>query len=204
VYHHADNGLGLGLMVKSPVFFQWLDYQTSTLENQPRTISLKINTPAFVGAGAAYDGRKNWLFAVDLKYAFYTTETGYYGKDAFFESDGTVHGLGYGNGLAVTSGAQYKATDKLVARIGYKYSTRIVPNTPTFELTSSSLRNAVGGGFTFDATKSVALSATYVLSWALPIQGTMTSPLDNAPIPGSHVRLTLVEYAPSIGISFKY
>jgi long-chain fatty acid transport protein len=203
-YHHSNSGLGLGLMLKSPIWFQWLDYHTSTLENGERTIGVKTNTPAFIGAGVSYDGRKQWLFALDVKYAFYKDKTGYYGKDAFFESDGAVHGLGYVNGAAITSGAQYKATDRLVARLGYKYSTHIVPNTPTFELTSSSLRHAVGGGATFDATKSISFSGAFVVSWALPIHGEMTSPINNQPIAGSHMRLTLVEYAPSIGISFKY
>ena len=32
----------------------------------------------------------------------------------------------------------------------------------------------------------------------------MTSPLNNQSIPGSNMRLTLVEYTPSLGISFKF
>ncbi len=130
--------------------------------------------------------------------------TGFYAKDAFFEPDGTVHGLGYDNGLAITSGIQFKASDRWSARVGYKYSTRIVPDKPTFELTSSSLRHAVGGGASYDVTNAIALHLTYVQSWAIPIDGAMTSPLDNQPIPGSRMRLTLVEYAPSFGMTLKY
>jgi long-chain fatty acid transport protein len=202
-YYHATSGLGLGLMVKSPIWFQTLDYKTTTLLGQQRTISVKANTPFFVGAGLSYDGREKWLFAMDFKYALYRHMTGYYADRAFFQPDGTVNGLGYDNGLAVTSGIQYKASAKLSARIGYKYSTRIVPNTPTFELTASSLRHAIGGGVSYELIKGVELHATYVQSWALPIDGEMTSPL-NEPIPGSRMRLTLVEYAPSFGITIKY
>jgi long-chain fatty acid transport protein len=203
-YYHSSSGLGLGLMVKSPIWFQTLEYKTTNLTGQQRAVSVKVGTPFFVGAGVSYDSLKPWLFALDLKYAVYRHTTGYYAQDAFFQPDGTVNGLGYRNGLAITSGIQYKASDRLSARVGYKYSTRIVPNTPTFELTSSSLRHAVGGGISYDATKVIALHATYVQSWAIPIDGAMTSPFNNQAIPGSRTRLTLVEYAPSFGMSLKY
>jgi long-chain fatty acid transport protein len=203
-YYHFDSGLGLGLMIKSPIFFQTIDYTTTTLLGQPRTVSVKLDTPPFIGVGVSYDSVSKWLFALDLKYAFYQHNTGYYGQQDFFQADGTINGLGYDNALAVTTGVQYKPNDKLSARLGYKYSTRVVPNDPTFELTSSSLRHAVGGGISYDVTKAIGLHAAYVLSWAIPIAGEMTSPLNNQTIPGSRVRLTLVEYAPSIGLSVKY
>jgi long-chain fatty acid transport protein len=203
-YYHSDRGIGVGLMIKSPIWFQTIDYKTTTLTGQERTVSVRQNTPFFVGVGVSYDSLKKWLFALDIKYAIYENTTGFYAKAAFFEADGTVHGLGYGNGAAITSGIQYKASDKWSARVGYKYSTRIVPDKPTFELTSSSLRHAVGGGVTYNVTKPIDLHATYVVSWAIPIEGEMTSPLDNAAIPGSRIRLTLVEYAPSIGFSIKF
>src|SRR5262249_53176933 len=139
-YRHLDSGLGLGLMVKSPIWFQTIDYKTTTLLGQQRTVSVDVRTPPFIGAGVSYDGHKPWLFALDLKYAFYRNVTGFYGERAFFQPDGTINGLGYDNGLAITTGAQYKKSEKLTWRVGYKYSTRIVPSRPTFELTSSSLR----------------------------------------------------------------
>jgi long-chain fatty acid transport protein len=203
-YYHSANGLGLGVMVKSPIFLQWLDYNTTTIAGAERTVSVKINTPLFFGAGVSYDGVEKWLFALDLKYAIYEGTTGYYADDEFFQPNGRVHGLGYGNGLAITSGIQYKPSDRWSTRIGYKYSTRIVPDRPTFELTSSSLRHAVGGGASYDLVKAIALHAGFVLSWAIPIENAMTSPLNNQPIPGTNLRLTLVEYTPSIGISFKF
>jgi len=203
-YYHSSGGVGLGLMIKSPIWFQTIDYKTTTPAGLLRTVSVNANTPLFIGAGGSYDSIKNWLFALDLKYAIYRNMTGFYAKDAFFEPDGTVHGLGYDNGLAITSGIQFKASDRWSARVGYKYSTRIVPDKPTFELTSSSLRHAVGGGASYDVTKAIALHLTYVQSWAIPIDGAMTSPLDNQPIPGSRMRLTLVEYAPSFGMTLKY
>jgi hypothetical protein len=52
--------------------------------------------------------------------------------------------------------------------------------------------------------KGIELHAAYVQSWAIPISGEMTSPFTNTPIPGSRIRLTLVEYAPSFGVSLKY
>lgn len=52
-------------------------------------------------------------------------------------------------------------------------------------------------------TKAIALDAAFVHAWALPIQGPMTSAL-NEPIPRSNIRLTLAEYSPSIGLSLKY
>jgi long-subunit fatty acid transport protein len=115
-----------------------------------------------------------------------------------------VNGLGYDNGLAITGGIQYKASEKWSARLGYKYSTRVVPNTPTFELTSGPLRHALGGGATYVVSKGVELHAAYVQSWAIPITGEMTSPFTNQPIPGTRIRLTEIEYAPSFGISLKF
>jgi long-subunit fatty acid transport protein len=203
-YYHSNSGVGLGLMIKTPIYFQTLEYKTTTLTGKQRTVSVKANTPLFIGAGVSYDSVKKWLFALDLKYAIYRDLTGFYGKDAFFEPDGTVHGLGYDNGLAITSGIQFTSSDRLSARVGYKYSTRIVPNLPTFQLTSSSLRHAVGGGITYELTKAIGLHATYVQSWARPISGQFTSPTNNQPIPGTNERLTLVEYAPSFGLSLKY
>ena len=203
-YYHASSGLGVGLMVKSPIWFQTIDYRTTTLRGQERTVGVRLNTPAFVGVGVSYDSVRKWLFAIDFKYAFYRNATGFYAERAFFLPDGTVNGLGYDNGLAITFGTQYKASEKLSARIGYKYSTRIVPNLPTFELTSSSLRHAIGGGASYQIMKGFELHATYVQSWAIPIKGEMTSPLNNVPIAGSHMRLTLVEYAPSFGITLKF
>jgi long-chain fatty acid transport protein len=203
-YYHNGDGLGLGLMIKSPIFFQRFHYNAAGLHGEPRPISVGFNTPMFIGAGASYDGIKQWLFAVDLKYAFYEGMTGFYGDDAFFEPDGAIHGAGYSNALATTFGVQRKFGDKWSARLGYKYSTRVVPNLPTFELTSSALRHAVGGGFSFAVTSKIAVNAAYVESWAIPITGQMTSPVNNQPVPGSFGRLTLVEHAPSIGASVTF
>jgi long-subunit fatty acid transport protein len=204
VYYHMASGIGVGLMVKSPIWFQTIDYNATNLLGQQRSISVKANTPAFIGLGLSYDSVKKWLFAIDFKYAFYRNTTGFYADRAFFRPDGTVNGLGYDNGLAITGGIQYKSSDKLSFRAGYKYSTRVVPNTPTFELTCSALRHAIGGGATYELVKGIELHAAYVQSWAIPISGEMTSPFTNTPVPGSRIRLTLVEYAPSFGISLKY
>jgi long-chain fatty acid transport protein len=203
VYHHFTNGVALGATAKTPIFFGTIRYNTTTFLGQQRTIAVNLNGPRFFGGGASYDGHKNWLLALDLKYAFYEHRTGFFGEPAAFQPDGSVAGLGYRNGLAVTAGAQFKANERLTARLGYKYSTRVVPDAPTFELTAGSLRHALSGGVTYDATKSVAIHAALVHAWAVPIEGPMTSPQDQ-PIPGSNIRLTLVEYAPSIGLSVKY
>jgi long-subunit fatty acid transport protein len=203
-YYHFDFGLGLGLMIKSPIWFQDINYNTTTLAGAPQKVSVSVNTPLFVGAGLSFDGLKKWLFAFDFKYAVYKDIAGFYSQSATFQPNGTVNGLGYDNGLAVTFGIQFKPIDKLALRVGYKYSTQIVPNMPTFEISAGSLRHAIGGGISFDVTNVIALHAAFVGSWAIPVEGEMTNPLTNQPIPGSNIRLGLVEYAPSLAISFKY
>jgi long-chain fatty acid transport protein len=203
LYHHFAFGVGLGAMAKTSIFFGTIHYNATTLLGQRRTVSVNLNSPPFFGAGVSYGGRKNWLFALDLKYAFYEHRTGFFGEPAAFEPDGSVKGLGYRNGLAVTTGVQYKANERLTARLGYAYNTRVVPDQPTFEITAGSLRNAISGGVSYDATKAIAVQAAFVHAWAIPIRGEMTAP-QNAPIPGSGIRLTLLQYAPSIGVGFKY
>ena len=202
-YHHFGSGVALGAMAKTPIFFGTIHYNATTLRGQQRGVSVSLNAPPFVGAGVSYDGRKSWLLALDLKYAFYEKRTGFFGEQAAFQPDGSVRGLGYRNGLAVTTGIQYKAKERLTARIGYAYNTRVVPNQPTFELTAGSLRNTISGGVSYDVSKEIAVQAAFVHAWAIPIRGPMTAP-QNQPIPGSDIRLTLLEYAPSVGVSFKY
>src|SRR5262249_49050437 len=129
LYHHFDSaGVGIGVMIKTPMHFGTIHYNTTTFLGQQRTVSLDLNAPSFVGAGVSYDGQKNWLFAFDLKYAFYEHRTGFFGRPAAFGPDGAVTGLGYRNALAVATGAQFKASERITARIGYSYNTRVVPD----------------------------------------------------------------------------
>src|SRR5215831_3636838 len=46
-YYHTASGVGIGLIVKSPIWFQTIDYNTTTLLGQQRRISVGLNTPAF-------------------------------------------------------------------------------------------------------------------------------------------------------------
>ena len=111
-YYHCDNGIGLGAMVKSPVFFPQVNYNATTPTGQPDNVGLSLNAPMFVGLGGSYSGLKGWLFAVDVKYAIYQGITGYFGDSAPFNSDGLVHGLGYQNAWAFSAGVQYELVEK--------------------------------------------------------------------------------------------
>jgi long-chain fatty acid transport protein len=203
-FYHADSAVSLGVMVKSPIWFQKLTYNTSTFSGGPRSVSVNVRTPMYIALGASYNGIARWLFAADAKYALYENKTGFYGKAAFFNPDGSVHGLGYKNGWAFTGGTQYKLYDKLNLLAGYKYSTRVIDDaTTSFQATSARLRHAVGPGAVFDVTKSVSLAASYVFSYGFPLNGPVIAPTNRA-IPGSNVRITLHEHAFAAGATIKY
>jgi hypothetical protein len=205
-YYHGDNGIGLGAMAKSPIFFPTLGINATTLAGQADPVRVQANAPMFVGGGGSYNGLKGWLFAADIKYAIYQGVTGFFGDSAYYQPDGSFHGLGYRNGWALSGAVQYELIEQtLMLRVGYQYNTAVLnDDIAQFNYTAGIIRHGIGGGFTFKILEHLSASASYVQSFGIPLEGPLVSPTNNQPIPNTDVRMSLNAPAFAGGLSFNY
>lgn len=178
-YYQSEYGINAGATFKSKQWIEELDFQTAT-----GTANFKLDYPTIVSLGLSYTGMENWTFAIDGRYFDYEHTDGY-------------RELGWRSVFAGAIGVQYRATERLSARLGYNFNQNpIRTNAVATNLISPLIQEQnVAAGATYMLTNQVALNAAYVYL----IQNGVTGPIGPGTISNEVSAHSLIA-----GVSVKY
>lgn len=145
-YYRGDNGINVGATFKSKQWIEELDFNAAG-----GTVHWNLDYPTIVSLGLAYTGMENWTFAIDGRYFDYEH------TDGFKE-------LGWRSVFAGAVGAQYRATDRLTARLGYNFNQNPIQSDAVItNLISPLIQDQnVSTGFSYQFTDHVVLNGAYV------------------------------------------
>ena len=182
-YYKTEYGINAGATFKSKQWIEQLDFQTPA-----GTAHFNLDYPAIVSLGLSYTGMENWTFAIDGRYFDYEHTDGY-------------RELGWRSVFAGAVGVQYRATDRLTARMGYNFNQNpIRSGAVATNLISPLIQDMnVSTGATYMFTNQVAFNAAYVYL----INNSVTGPFAAAG-PGATVSNQISAHSLIAGISVKY
>lgn len=182
-YYRGENGINAGATFKSKQWVEELDFNAAG-----GPVNFNLDYPTIVSLGLSYTGMENWIFAIDGRYFDYEH------TDGFRE-------LGWRSVFAGAVGVQYRATDRLSARLGYNFNQNpIQSGAVATNLISPLIQDQnVATGVTYMFTNQVALNAAYVYL----VNNSVTGPFAAA---GPAATLTNEISAHSLiaGVSVKY
>ena len=152
-YYDFKNHWKAGFTFKSPVWTDALQF-TGTQNGVPTETELAINLPLILGWGISYDGFKNTIIGVDIRYMDYAHTKGF---RSIMDDTGIVTGLGWDSVTAVSVGMERKISDRLKVRTGYCYNTNPIPSESQYANVASPLfmQHVLGLGFTVTMPKSI-------------------------------------------------
>jgi len=201
-FYVTERDWQFGASLKSPQWFQNLDFNSKNQIGAPQNVALNINAPMIASVGTAYTGIDRILIAVDARYLDYHNTKGF--SQSGFGPTGAVNGLGWNNIFAVSAGTQYKMTDAASLRVGYSFSTNPIPGDNTFYNIASPLviqQGAYFGG-SYNVTQNFKLSLTYAHFFENSISGPIITPA--GAIPGTSVTSKASADSVTAGASFLF
>ncbi len=201
-YYTTESHWQFGASFKSTQWFNSFQYNSQNQVGAPRNIKLAVDAPMIISLGTAYSGFDRFLLALDLRYLDYRNTRGF--SQTGFAPNGAVNGLGWDNIFALSTGAQYQATDAASLRMGYSFSTNPIGNDKTFFNIASPLviQHGIYFGGSYNITQSFKVSLTYAHFFQNSISGPWISP--QGPIPGTNVTSTASADSIIAGASFLF
>jgi len=176
---------------------------TLTPQNGTTAFDATLPLPAELTMGFAYQPNENWLFAFDYQRAFWDV---YNSLDIDFADPNvptSINPRNYKNASTYRFGAQYKATDNLMLRVGYYFDESPVqegffaPETPRND------GNGYTAGLSFQVSEKFAIDASFLYLRFKEVDASYDSYVENGqsvPFRGTYKSNALL---PGIGVTYK-
>ncbi|MDR2704895.1 MAG: outer membrane protein transport protein [Planctomycetaceae bacterium] len=173
-FYDFKNHYKLGFMFKSPIWYENLKYKGTTVGNSsPHSGSFDFDLPLMLSLGLSYDGFKDTVIGVDIRYFDYSATPGFNkGVEGHF-----VRGLDWDSILAVAVGVQKKWSDKLTLRFGYCWNENPIPSRSTMLNVAAPLtiQHTVTVGATYAIVRDLEFSISYAHGFKGKSTGNFTS-----------------------------
>ncbi|GHT45585.1 hypothetical protein FACS189454_05320 [Planctomycetales bacterium] len=168
-YYDFQNHFKAGFMVKSPIWTEELQFTGVNASGQSDARSFDMDLPLTLSAGIAYDGFKNTIIGVDLRYFDYAHTAGFKNGLTGFNVDG----LAWDSVVAVAVGAEHAFTNKIKGRIGYCFNENPIPGRSSVLNVAAPLmiQHVLSFGFGYTFAKDLELSASYCHAFKSSITG---------------------------------
>ena len=204
VYYITDSRWHLGASIKSPQWFEKFRYQTDDGAGGGREVTLDLDYPMIVSLGAAYSGFDRFIFACDVRYFDYKNTDGF-GDPTGFDATGKMTGLGWSNLFTVSTGVQYRVTDRMCWRTGYTFQQNPFSDSETFFNVASPLniQHIVAVGGSYEITHNVLASVAYIHGFENESSGPFNMP-GVGPLAGTEVTSQISADALNFGITVQY
>ena len=140
IFYDSGELLKLGASYKSKQTFGEFDFEQTYLDGtQAPNVKFKMNYPAIYSVGMGLSSKKI-DFALDARYVDYENTEGFQESGWQISSSGpsegfptgAVNGFGWKSMVILSTGLQYKITDRLPIRIGYTYSSNPIDDELAF------------------------------------------------------------------------
>ena len=171
IFYDSGELLKLGASYKSKQTFGEFDFEQTYLDGtEAPNVKFKMNYPAIYSVGMGLSGKK-LDFALDARYVDYENTEGFQesgwqiASSGPFEGfpTGAVNGFGWKSMVILSTGVQYKITDKFPIRIGYTYSSNPIDDELAFFSTPATavIRNAAQLGLGYTISDKFEVNAVY-------------------------------------------
>jgi len=193
-------GLRLGLSGATPMFMTQFDKYAGAIAEHG-----KLNVPANVSAGLAYDVMPTLTAMVDWKRIFYSAVPAM-GAPSFpwypgaFGSFGGP-GFGWRDTDSVAFGLECRALKPLTLRVGYNYTTPMIgPQDVTLNVLAPAItKHHASGGFKYEITKNSSIDFATVYAF----KNTLSGP-EAQPYAGFAYSLPIPPFSVPIGVAPQY
>ena len=156
-----QNHFKAGFMFKSPIwaeklYFTGIDGSSGTREN----VNFKLNLPMTMSAGISYDGLRDTVIGMDVRYLDYSNAAG---LDRGISSTGKVEGLDWESVFSINLGMERTITNRLKGRLGYCWNENPIPERSSILCISAPMisQHVFSCGFGYSFAKDLELSAAY-------------------------------------------
>jgi long-chain fatty acid transport protein len=185
-----QNHFKAGFMFKSPMWAEKLYFSGSYLNDQNvlehGTVNFQLNLPMTMSAGISYDGFRNTVIGMDVRYFDYSNTAGL--AKGINPTTGDVEGLGWESVFAINVGVERKITNRLKGRMGYCWNENPIPSQSAVLAISAPMMTqhvlSFGAGYTF--AKDLELSFAYCHGFKATVTGPFVAEVAQVgPVTGS-------------------
>ncbi len=186
-YYDTGGAWRFGAALKSPQWFETYRFNSVSGNGNPTTPKFNLDFPMIASVGTSYVGIEKLLLAADFRFVNYRDTNGF--RNAGYNAQGALIGVGWQNVFVLALGAQYELSDSLKVRAGYDFCLDPISNAVmAFNVASPTiLQHSLSTGFTYAMSKSLSMSLAYVHCFQNTNTGPIIQPFTGA-IPGSSVR----------------
>jgi long-chain fatty acid transport protein len=202
LYYAAGCDLQLGVSLKTPQWFETFRFPTTDELGRPRVAKLDFDYPLIVSVGAAFTGLERWLIACDVRYFDYANTDGF--REAGFAASGAGQGLGWRSIVAVSTGLQYRLSQRLLLRGGYGYQQNPISSENTVYNVASPLiiQHLVSVGASWQPSCKVAFHIAYIHGFEAYNEGPLQSLA--GPVAGTRVGNSISADGLGAGLTVRY
>jgi long-chain fatty acid transport protein len=168
-----QNHFKAGFTFKSPIWAEKLyfagTYYDAQHNPQPSTSTFQLNLPMTLSTGISYDGFRNTIIGMDVRYMDYANTAGF-NKGA---STGVVEGLDWDSVFLISIGAERKIGNRLRARLGYCWNENPIPGRSAALCISAPMitQHVFSCGFSYALAKDLELAAAYTHAFEAKVTG---------------------------------
>ena len=192
-----QNNFKAGFMFKSPIWAEKLYFTGSDVNKAPASGTFQLNLPMTLSAGISYDGFRDTIIGMDVRYLDYANTAGLDKGVNTTDKPGVVEGLDWKSVFSINLGMERKINHRLKGRLGYCWNENPIPSRSAYLCVSAPMitQHVFSCGFSYAFAKNLELSAAYSHAFKAKLTG---------PIPGGTVTNTLSSDAVFAGLTKKW
>ncbi len=171
-YYDFKNHFKTGFMFKSPIWAESLCYQGTYVRQdgdvtaRPVNGNFNLNLPMTLSAGVSYDGFKNTVLALDVRYFDYSNTNGF--RNGLNPETHIVEGLDWNSVVSVAMGVERTLSKKVKVRAGYCWNENPIPGRAAFLNVSAPMMVqhmvSIGGSYTIAKDFDISLAYSHVFT----------------------------------------
>ena len=168
-----QNHFKAGFMFKSPIWAEKLYFAGSYLAGgdlKSDSANFQLNLPMILSAGISYDGFRDTVIGMDVRYFDYANTAG---LAKGVNSAGVVEGLGWESVFSINVGMERKINNRLKGRMGYCWNENPIPSRSAALAISAPMitQHVLSFGMGYAIVKDLELSATYCHAFEAKVSG---------------------------------
>jgi len=174
-FYDFKNHFKAGFTFKSPIWAEDVFF-SGVNQSGPNWRSFDLNLPMTLSAGLSYDGFRNTVIGVDVRYFDYAHTAGF--KKGMNPQTGVVEGLDWDSVFSISVGAERRFTNKLKGRAGYTWNENPIPSRSAVLNVSAPLlmQHVVTFGFGYEIQKNLEFAVTYAHAFRAKVSGAYPDP----------------------------
>jgi len=172
-YYDFQNHFKAGFTFKSPIWAEDLYFTGTNDQGQPRSNNFSLNLPMTLSAGISYDGFRNTVIGMDVRYFDYANTAGF--DKGLNPATGIVEGLDWESVFSISVGMERRISHRLKGRLGYCWNENPIPGRSTALCVSAPMmtQHVLSFGIGYAFAKNLELSATYCRAFEAKSSGTI-------------------------------